>query len=266
MIAIVVRELHAHYKGLLAWVLSLAAFMYLSMAKFGTLSEDAAASQQLLESLPSTMQAVFGMTGLDLTSIAGYYGICFIFVAVILAIHAGMLGAGIISKEENDRTAEFLYVKPISRAVALTGKIIAGIIMLVIIFITSQAATLSAIASVSSQGLSTHIFSVFSMALLLIQLIFFSVGVCIAAAFAWPKKASAIAATLISLTYITHVLHNLSDAFAWMRHVSPFAWFNAEDILANSSLATEYVIATLTVVVAATICAYIAYNRRDFTV
>ena len=73
------RELKSHLKSLFIWSAAIAAFMFMSMAKYTVLAGDAAASQQIMKAFPATLQAVFGMTGLDLTTIEGYYGICFIF-------------------------------------------------------------------------------------------------------------------------------------------------------------------------------------------
>ena len=39
-------------------------------------------------------------------------------------VHAAMLGADIISKEERDKTAEFLFVKPISRNKIIISKLL----------------------------------------------------------------------------------------------------------------------------------------------
>ncbi|MFA5881807.1 MAG: ABC transporter permease subunit, partial [Eubacteriales bacterium] len=51
----------------------------------------------------------------------------FLYLVVMATIHAAMLGANIIAKEERDKTAEFLLAKPVSRNEIITVKLGAGL-------------------------------------------------------------------------------------------------------------------------------------------
>lgn len=260
------RELKAHRKSLLIWSIVMAIFMYLSMAKFTALSQDAQASQELMKALPSTMQAIFGMTGLDLTTITGYYGICFIFIAVMLAIHAGMLGSEIVAKEEIDKTAEFLYVKPISRGRALTFKLLAGTVLLIALYIVTFAVSYHSLALVNNGNVPLRELGIFSLALAIIQLTFYALGVLAATALGKPKKATALIAGAVLIAYIAYVLQGLSPDFSWLKNISPFAYFNAQDILSTLQVNYGYALICGTVAFAAITYGYIAYIRRDFRV
>ena len=261
-----IRELTAHRKSLIIWSIVIGLFMYLSMVKYGTLAADAQASQELMKALPASMQAIFGMTGLDLTTISGYYGICFIFIAVMLAIHAGMLGAEIVAKEEVDKTAEFLYVKPIGRAKALTLKLLAGLVLAAVLFIITYAVSYHSIALVNNGSVPVQELGIFSLALAIIQVVFYALGVLAATAMGQPKKATALIAGAVLVTYIAYVLQSLSPDFSWLRNLSPFAFFNAKDVLASMQLDTAYVLACGAITLVAIAGSYIAYTRRDFKV
>lgn len=260
------RELKANRKATIIWSLVMVAFLYVSMVKFTALSSDAAASQQLMKAFPATIQAVFGMVGLDLTTIIGYYGVCFIFIAVMLAIHAGMLGATLVAKEEVDKTAEFLYVKPLSRTKALTVKLFAGLLLTAILSVVTYGATVGSIAAVNHGNVPYHELAVFTAALAIIQLTFYCVGLAAAAALRVPKKATAIMATLIFSCYFAYVLQGLSSDFSWAKYLSPFSYFNAQDIIATTSLATSYIWLCIIISSLAVVSAYIGYARRDFSI
>lgn len=242
------------------------AFMYLSMGKYAALSGDAAASQQLMQALPATLQAVFGMTGLNLSTIEGYYGICFIFIAVMLAIHAGMLGADLISKEERDKTAEFLYVRPRGRLYLLTLKLLAGIVILMALFLVTTLATGGSIALVNNNSIPISVLVPFSLALLLIQALFYSLGVFFAAVFSHPKRATMFVSIIVFICYIADVLQGLSVQFSWFKQITPFGYFNARDILADGNLSLGYVAISLSLTVILLFVAYIGYTRRDFKI
>lgn len=260
------RELRSHQKSLLIWSIAIAAFMFMSMAKFSVLSGDAAASQQIMEALPATLQAVFGMTGLDLTTIEGYYGTCFIFIAVMLAVHAGMLGAEIIAKEETGKTAEFLYVRPISRTHILTYKLLAGLVLIALVGVATYAATYASIASVNNGTVPTALLNVFSLALVLMQLTFYGIGIWSGAALGMPKRAASITAIAVFTSYVAYVLWGLSQNFSWMQAISPFAYFAAKDIIANNALSLGWVALCGAIIIVTIGVSYARYLRRDFTI
>ncbi|NCU30743.1 hypothetical protein EOM57_02970 [Candidatus Saccharibacteria bacterium] len=260
------RELQSHRTSLIVWSLAIVAFMYMSMAKYSVLADDAAASQELLKALPTTLQAVFGMTGLNLTTIEGYYGVCFIFIAVMLAIQAGMLGAEIVTKEETGKTAEFLYVRPISRAKTLTLKLLAGLFLISLVGIATYASTYFSIAAFNNGIVPTEILTIFTQALILIQLVFFGVGIFSAAALGFPKKATAITATIVFISYIAYILWGLSADFSWMQFLSPFAYFAAKDVISTNTLDVGWVVLCIVVFIGTISYSFLRYTRRDFKI
>ena len=263
---VLLRELKSHKKGTLLWSVAIAALMFLSMAKYTALSGDAAASQQVMQAFPATLQAVFGMTGLNLTTIEGYYGTCFIFLAVMLAIHAGMLGAEIIAKEETGKTAEFLYVKPISRARVLTQKLIAGLALLALVGFAAYGSSYTSIAMVNAGLVPHEILIIFTAALSTVQLVFFGIGACCGGALGVPKKAATLTAIITFTGYIAYVLWGLSPDFSWMQLISPFAYFAAKDIIATNNLSTGWLLLCAGVFIATISATYLRYTHRDFKV
>lgn len=260
------RELRSHRVHLIVWSVVMIIFMYISMAKYAALATDAAASQDLLKVLPSTLQAVFGMTGLDLTTIAGYYGICFIFIAVMLAIHAGMLGADLVAKEERDKTAEFLYVKPRQRAFLLTMKLLAGVVIMAVLFAVTAASTYGSIASVNQGSVPTADLVPFHYAILVIQVLFFSIGVGFAAVLRQPKRATVGVAALVLVCYIADVLQGLSGSLAWLKQLTPLGYFAARDILAAKQVDTTYVMISLLLAAIVLIISYLSFSNRDLKI
>ena len=87
---------------------------------------------ELFAQMPKSMQTIFGIGTFDLSKASGYYGMLFLYLLLMATIHAAMLGADIISKEERDKTSEFLLVKPISRNKIITSKLLAALINIII--------------------------------------------------------------------------------------------------------------------------------------
>ena len=67
----------------------------------------------------------FGMDRLNFGTLLGFYAIeCGNVLGLGGAFFAALCGAGILSKEEKDRTAEFLLTHPVSRARIVTEKLV----------------------------------------------------------------------------------------------------------------------------------------------
>ena len=82
---------------------------------------------EMLAKFPPELKAAFGLDGMDLSTVLGFYSLVFLFVQLCLAIQAGNYGFGLVSIEESELTADFLLSKPVSRAQVLTSKLLAAL-------------------------------------------------------------------------------------------------------------------------------------------
>ncbi len=260
------RELTSHRKSLIIWLISIILLLVASMAKYGTLASGGQAIQELLAQFPAAVQAIVGMDGLNIGTVSGYYGTVFSYLAVMAAIHAGLLGAELLSKEEIDKTTEFLYVKPISRARIISEKVIAGLALLLVINLVTLGASFASVAGFISVNEIARELLLFGAALGLIQLVFFSVGLCAAAVSTNSKLPSKLVAGYIFVAYILSVVIKLAPNLDILRVISPFMYFEAKHVLANNSLDGWYVTLSLLIVAIALPATYWFYTRRDLDV
>ena len=80
-----------------------------------------------------SFSAAFGMDRLNFGTLTGYYAIeCGNVLGLGGAFYAALCAVGILSKEEKDRTAEFLLTHPVSRVRIITEKLIAVLIQIAI--------------------------------------------------------------------------------------------------------------------------------------
>ena len=260
------RELRMYRKSVLLWSAGIVLLLVASMAKFNTLTAGGMDVNQLLDQFPATVQAVFGMKGLDITTIVGYFGILYLYVAVMLAIQAGMTGADIIDKEEQDKTTEFLYVKPRSRARILTAKLCAALVVLVVLNIVTFAT--SCILAAEYVDLTTVLpeLALYNAAYALMQLLFMTVGAALAASSLRPKLAGKLVAMAVGVMYFAYVLVTMQPALDWMGVVSPLVQMNASDIVANGTLDGLWVCIYCVVAAVSITACYYCYPRRDLTV
>lgn len=260
------HELKLRRKSQIAWAIAVIVFMALSVVKFDTLASDAAASEVLLKQFPASIQAIFGMTGLNLTTLSGYFGVLFIYLLVLLSIHGGMLGSGVLADEERDRTTEFLLVKPRSRSFIVTQKLLAGSVYLAVLWLVVTATTWLAAVTLASSGDFMQDFWHFMIALAVVQLTMYVLGSFVAALSKNPKLPTRLVAIVVFVSYLLFALVKLAPNLEVLKYVSLFCYFDAVHIINDGRLQPLSFAVYGGLFVVGLIGTYLFYRRRDVSV
>ena len=215
--------------------------------------------------LPKAVQVIFGLTGFDLTKASGFYGILFLYLAVMAAVHAVLFGANVISEEERDKTSEFLYSKPVSRGRALTGKLLAGFANLVVLNLVTLLSSFYFVNYYGKGESFDNEILVLMAGLFFLQLIFFSIGAVVAGTARKPKSAATRATSIMLLTFLLYYLINLDDKLDFLKYFTPFKYYDAALLLKNG-LDPVFVALSVVIVVAAVFGTYHFYTARDLSV
>ena len=127
MITIFVKTWRDHSKTLFAWSLTLVAMASIQMSIYPSISKNAGAMQQFLDSYPDAIKKIFRMQ--DYTSGPGFLGteLFSLMIPLVLIAVGGTWGASATAEEEDDGTAELLFTLPITRRKILLGKMLAAI-------------------------------------------------------------------------------------------------------------------------------------------
>ncbi|MCM1989861.1 ABC transporter permease subunit [Oceanirhabdus seepicola] len=260
---IVLRELKANRKALIIWCISMFLFISMGMIKYSGFSKMGSEVNKMMESLPKVMTSMFGINSIDLTSVGGYYSMFFIYFALIAGIHAIMLGATIISKEERDKTADFLMVKPIKRHKAVTSKLIAALINILILNIVTFIGSVVNVAYYNKgESITGEIFKI-TCTLLILQIVFLSLGLLFSSLTKTTKKATGLSTGVILAMYMLSLAIPLTDKLEFLGFITPFYYFDAKDIMLGHGIELIYVLISLIIVVFVTSLTYVFFNKKD---
>lgn len=260
------RELKAYRKNLIFWSVGMLMLIWASMVKYSAFSTSGQSITEMMKQFPRSIQAIFGMTGFDLTTISGFYGVMFTYIALMATVHAVIIGSDIIAKEERDRTTEFLFVRPISRVKILTSKIFAGLFCLVIFNLVTWASSCYFIDYYGKNSMSSGDLALLMVGLLFLQLIFFFVGVAAASILKRSKLSGSIATSILLLAFILTVFININEKLSDLKYFTPFRYFDAKDLLQKGSLDPVYVSISLALIIIMIVSAYKKYTSRDLSV
>lgn len=126
---IIRQEWKSYQKSLLCWSIGILILLFTSFYKVQGLASTVQ-MDTFMKTMPTVIQLLFGSMS-DINSGIDGYRMIHLYIVIVLALHAVILGAGIFAKEERDKTAEFLYVKGVKRSHILHLKIIASLLVLV---------------------------------------------------------------------------------------------------------------------------------------
>ncbi len=263
MIHVFLRELRSRKWGLLFWCLGIVALVASGMAKYAAYQTAGQSITSLLDQFPRTLQIVFGLSGFDLTKASDFFGVLFLYIALMATVHAVLLGSDLIAKEERDETAEFLFVKPISRSSVITAKLLAGLVNLIILNMATLVSSIVFVNYFNKHGSITGDVLVLMAGLFFLQLLFFFIGMAVAAVSRKPKSSASLAGSVLLVTFILSFLINFNNKLDFLKYFTPFKYFDAKALLSSHSLDPVYVGLSLVIIAALIFTTYSAYNRRD---
>lgn len=259
---IFIREMKAHRKGLILWIIGMLFMIVASMGKYVATSQTGGLNEMMAK-MPKSMQAIMGTGTFDLTKVSGYYGILFIYIILIATIHGAMIGADIISKEERDKTSEFLLVKPVSRKNIITSKLLAAIANIVILNICTLIVSLSTVNKYGNGEDVTQDIVILMIGMFILQVMFMVIGTSIAAVLKNPKVATSISTGILLTTFLISLIIDISSNFQWLKYLTPFKYFEAKNLMYGGGFDLVFVILSLVIIGALTTVTYIFYNKRD---
>ncbi len=260
------RELKAHRKSLLVWSVSMFLLIAAGMGKYSAgIGAGAGSINEMVGQLPKSLQNLFGIGVFDLSKALDYFAVLFLYLILLAGVHAVMLGAGILAKEERDKTAEFLLVKPVSRGRILAAKLSAALTIAAVFNIVSFLSS-AVMLSYYSKGTPflTGLLKL-NAGMLALQILFVAAGAFFAAAIGSPKRSSAAATGVMLAMFMVYVVYHLVGKTSVARFFTLFQYFDAKDLLLGPYSAAYPVIAAvlLGLLVAG---AFRFYNKRDMKI
>ncbi len=261
---IFIREIKGNIKSLVFWSIGMALLIALGVGKFSGIDSAGQSINELVASMPKSIQALFGFKGFDISTAIGFYGVLFLYIILSASLHAAVLGAGIISKEERDRTFEFLYVRPVSRTRIIAEKFLAAICNIFILNLIALLVSIGVLAKVSMENIANDIL-LLMLGMFITQLLFFSIGMAISVVAKNSKSATGIASMVVIITYLLSVISDLNEKLAFVRFFTPFKYFGAKTVM-DIGISLNYSIISAAVILAALCVAWVFHNRRDLTV
>ncbi|MGG6314462.1 ABC transporter permease subunit [Paenibacillus macerans] len=259
------RELKAYRKALIIWSVCMFLLVVSGMSKYTAYSAGGA-SADVFNDMPKTMKALLGMGSFDVTQMSGFFAMLFLYIELTAAIHAVLLGSGIIAKEERDKTVEFLMAKPVSRGTVVTSKLLAALTNVVTLNLVSLVSSIAMVAAYNKGPDITGEIVQFLGSMLLVQLIFLSLGAALSSLLKRPKASGSMATGIMLASFVIAKITDMTDRLNFLNLLSPFKYFSYSRIVEGEGIHAG--IAALSIALAAVLAVstYVLYRKRELSV
>jgi ABC-2 type transport system permease protein len=259
---IFLRELKANLKSLVIWSVIITLLIIMAVAKYSGFASDPQ-MLKMLDSMPPAMLDALSMRAFNLTTLSGFYGVMFIYFALMSAIAAAMWGTDIISKEERDKTVEFSLVLPVSRSRVITAKALAALVNCIVFVLITWVVSLVAVRSFNPDQNFRSFLVLEMQAMFMIELIFLAVGLLLGCAMKQYKRSSSTAVAIILVTYFISIISVMQQKLDFLKYFTPFKYFDAGELFRSGRMDGTYLLLSAAIIVVCVVLAYMAYNRRD---
>lgn len=203
----------------------------------------------------------FGMDQLNFGTLVGFYAIeCGNVLGLGGAFYAAICAAGILSKEEKDKTAEFLLSHPVSRTSILTQKLIAVVVQITVMNLVVYLLSVGSMA-VIGETIPWKEINLMHLAYYFLQLELS--GICFGIS-AFLRKGSLGAGLGVAvMLYFANLISNMAEAAEFLKYITPFAYCDGADIVTNGKLDLLLLSLGLVVMLIGIGSGYWQYTRKD---
>ena len=258
------HELRANRKALIIWCVCVFFMSVAGMYKFEALGSTGISD--MMSQFPKIIAVMFGaVPGLDLGTAEGFYGMLYTYLLIMAGIYAILLAAGILAKEERDKTTEFLVVRPVTRAQIVTQKLLCVLINTVIYDIVGWLSGIAALRSFTVSGSMVAHVTLMTLGIFFFQLVFIGIGMVFAASFKDSKRSSMFAILILLVTYLFYVAYCISPNIV-LRLLSPFAYFLPGSMINGWGMGWPFAIICIAVCAVLISVSYKNYRTRDLAI
>ncbi len=222
---IFIHDLKQKKKNIIIWSISTIVFILASMIKSSAFVGDSS-SNDLMDSLPQGFLALFGMSGIDISTYEGYYGIVYVYLLIAVAVYAIITVSSLFKDEKEFLTAEYLYSKPKARIGVAISKVVAALSIITIYQIVVAAIITLYFDVILDAGISDFIFELHVHAYLL-SLMFFGLTLLFMSI---KDKYSMLSFIVLLVLYLLGSVDQLMESPDILTYSSPFIFFSSTNI------------------------------------
>lgn len=205
--------------------------------------------------------AAFGMDRLNFGTLTGYYAIeCGNVLGLGGSFYASLCAVNMLSKEEKDRTAEFLLTHPVGRVRIITEKMIAVLIQITAMNLIIYAISVGSMAVIGEE-IPWKELNLLHLAYYILQMEL--AGICFGISAFMKKGSAGVGLGIAVMMYFLNLIANIAEVADFLKYITPFGYCEGADIVTNGSLDGTLVAIGIVMGAVGVVAAYLRYVKKD---
>ena len=260
MKTIFLKELKLNLKNFLIWSLAVGGMGLACIMLYSSMEGEMKNMADAFSNMGAFSDA-FGMSTLSIASIKGY------FATEVGTVHglggamfAAILAIGILSKEEEGHSGEFLLSLPVSRSKVVIAKGMCVAVMLVAFTVLCTILYIIGFAALGEELPASEFFRFMGMQLLMN---FEIAAVCFAISSISGKNRMGLGIGIAMICYFYDIIGRVVPDLKDSLFVGPFSYANASEIFSGADTPTGAIVVAVIAVAAGIAVSFVIYNKRD---
>ncbi len=258
------RELKYNFKSFLLWTLVLVVLFVLVFLLYSSFitSDNIDNINELMKVFPPEVLKMFN---LDVTHIDTAFGWMetegFIFILLITGIYSAMLGCNILTKEEDDKTIEYLHSLPIKRRDIVLSRVFTGLIYICLMIILLGIANFISLSIL--EKFDKKLFIILSLTPILSNIVIFSLSMFISTFTHKPKKVLPISLAIVFFSYVLVTIAEINDKVNFVKYFSVYTLADTRGVITNNYINKYCIILSIIITIVLVILSLIRYNKKE---
>lgn len=253
--------------SLLVYTLAAAVFLWMYVALYPTVQQEAEKLNEMMEAYPEAILKVLSVESISFSTLEDfvsmeYFSMIWPLMAIIFVLSFSGFA---LSREVELGTAEITLSRPVSRMVIYFSRYLTGLFMLVI-FTSLSIFCVAPIAEIYNVDYRMENFITAALLSFLFAWAVYSMGTMFSAMFSDKGKVYMAAGGLLILMYVVNVIANFKEAIENIHYASFFYYYNFSESILKNNIDSLNIIVFVSVAVAATAIGAVWFQKRDIAI
>ncbi|GAB6190016.1 hypothetical protein JCM30566_17580 [Marinitoga arctica] len=261
------KEFKFNFRNLLIWIIVITLFNLMFISLSDLISDENAPYMSFIKKIPKAFLNVFNMdpeTLVRAEGLLGTEGMTFMFI--FFGLYASMLASKIFAGEYDNKTIEYLLIKPYSRNRIFFNKIVVVLTNIIILFLVFLGTEFWFFNQFVKKDFSNNILIAFALYLYVVEIFFASIATFISLLIKTRKLTNSISLSLLFFMYFGYSITEGVKNTELLRRISIFFYIPIKETLKNESV---YYINSLIIIFISVVIFYVSqkiFEKQDVMV
>lgn len=261
------RDFQRNLKKFLIWTISIVGLNVFTAAMYESIAGSTESLQLFLKVYPEALMKAFGMDSMSWSNVLGFYSTYFVFYILLSGgIYAITFGMDILGTEENRRTAEFLYTRPLTRIEIYTSKTAALITDVLLFNIFNYICAWIALTAIAPEGFSLRNLTILHVYGTLFCLMFCGVGLLVASIIKRGKTSLFAGIGVLIVMYFFDALIKTTGYYDSLGYLTPYRFVPMRVTSASYGFAAGDLVYFLVITVGTIVAGLLIFRKKDIYV